>query len=305
MIDPMTGLGLAQALAGINAAMQGQTLADEYNRRITGQYPTDNGPTIGFADYTSDTPAISGDTSGSISTGSGDTPEDAWNDYVETTPSTTVSDTTGGVVSGSKVGTFVYSIMEENPGTARAAAKAIVPVAIPLDAAITAMGQAAGVSIDAANLDAETKQTLVNSYISVSGVVYDKAKGLVTAWKDEWGRILFPKKAFDSVYQTMQDEGIGGDGSISGLVPEENPYDLPSFGLAQGSSDGIWTISTDAITFTLAFSEASPYVGVVLASSENAPINYTLITGDGTIPQTITSLSSYTRDGLTDRKSVV
>lgn len=207
MIDPMTGAGLAEALTGINAAMQGQTLSDAYNQRMTGQYPTDNGPTIGFADYTTDTPAISGDTSGTISTGSGTTPVDAWNNYVENNPN--VSDTTGGVVSGSKVGTFVYSLMEENPGTAEAAAKAIVPVAVPLDAAITAMGQALGVSIDAANLDAETKNTLVNSYTSVSGVVYDKAKGLVTAWKDEWGRILFPKKAFDELSATIDDLDIG------------------------------------------------------------------------------------------------
>ena len=300
MIDPMTGLGLAQALAGINAAMQGQTLADEYNRRITGQYPTDNGPTIGFADYTSDTPAISGDTSGSISTGSGDTPEDAWNDYVETTPSTTVSDTTGGVVSGSKVGTFVYSIMEENPGTARAAAKAIVPVAIPLDAAITAMGQAAGVSIDAANLDAETKQTLVNSYISVSGVVYDKAKGLVTAWKDEWGRILFPKKAFDSVYQTMQDEGIGGDGTISGLVPEENPYNLPPFAISQGGSatTGFTRIEADAPAFGVAIGN---YVGIVFVSETRRSLTCTIYqNADPPSFQATANLSSeYTRDGRT------
>jgi hypothetical protein len=210
MIDPITGAGLTEALTAINAAMQGQTLADEYNRRITGQYPTDHGPTIGFTDYTTDTPAISGDTSGTISTGSGNTPVDAWNDYVEN-ENADVSDTTGGIVSGSKVGTFVYSIMEENPGTATAVVKAIVPVAVPLDAAITAISQAAGVSMDAANLDAETKQTLVNSYLATSGVIYDKAKGLVTAWKDEWGRILFPKKAFDAISNTISELGIGGD----------------------------------------------------------------------------------------------
>lgn len=213
MIYPYTGAGLVEAINGINAGMQGQTLSDAYNQRITGQYPTDNGPTIGFADYTSDTPAISGDTSGTISTGSGTTPVDAWNNYVENNPD--VSDTTGGVVSGSKVGTFVYSLMEENPGTAEAAAKAIVPVAVPLYAAITAMGQALGVSIDAANLDAETKNTLVNSYTSVSGVVYDKAKGLVTAWKDEWGRILFPKKAFDELSATIDDLDIGKEGTAT------------------------------------------------------------------------------------------
>lgn len=209
MIDPITGAALAEALTGITAAMQGQTIADAYNRRVTGQYPTYKGPTIGFANYTTDTPAISGNTSGTISTGSGTTPVDAWNDYVENTSSATVSDTTGGVVSGSKVGAFVYSIMEENPGTATKVVKAIAPVAVPLDAAITAIAQAVGVSMDASNLDAETKQTLVNSYIATSGVIYDKARGLVTAWKDELGRILFPKRAFDAVSASIDELGIG------------------------------------------------------------------------------------------------
>ena len=146
MIDPLTGAGLAEALTGLNSSMQGLSLADAYNQNITDQYPTDDGPTIGFANWTSDTPAISGDTSGSISTGSGATPVDAWNDYVENTPTATVSDTTGGVVSGSKVGTFVYSIMEEHPGTATAAAKAIVPVAVPLEAAIVGIGAATAIT---------------------------------------------------------------------------------------------------------------------------------------------------------------
>lgn len=211
MIEPLTGAGLVEALNGLNSAMQGLSLDDAYNQNITGQYPTDDGPTIGFANWTSDTPAVSGDTSGSISTGSGATPVDAWDNYVENAPNATVSDTTGGVVSGSKVATFVYSLMEENPGTAEAVAKAVVPVAVPLEAAITAIGQAIGVSIDAANLDAETKNTLVDSYMSVSGVIYDEAKNLVTAWKDEWGRILFPKKVFDALYNTIQEMGIGGE----------------------------------------------------------------------------------------------
>lgn len=268
MIDPITGAGLAGALSGLNAAMQGQTLIDAYNQRITGQYPTDNGPTIGFADYTSNTPAISGDTSGSISTGSGATPEDAWDDYVENTPSTTVSDTTGGVVSGSKVGTFVYSIMEENPGTARAAAKALAPVAVPLDAAITAMGQAVGVSIDAANLDAETKQTLVNSYVSVSGVVYDKAKGLVTAWKDEWGRILFPKKAFDAVYDTITDLGIGSEETATDpAYPDTELYISDSYSQVQQNQT---TTGIQTLTVTLESTTASDVKIAVVGSQPRA-----------------------------------
>lgn len=224
MIDPITGAGVSQALIDINAAMQGQTIADAYNQRITGQAPTDNGPTIGFADYTSNTPAISGDTSGSISAGSGSTPVDAWDNYVENTPSATVSDTTGGIVSGSKVGTFVYSIMEENPGTAVAAAKAVVPIAVPLYAAITALGQALGVSIDVNNLDDEVKDTLASSITTAGGIVYDKAKELVTAWKDEWGRILLPKKALEAVSDALSEMGIGGDPTeriaYSDLVPQ-------------------------------------------------------------------------------------
>lgn len=201
-----------EALAGISSQMSGMTLDQAYDQFITDQFDTDDGPTIGYADYTSDTPAISGNTSGSISTGTSSvTPVDAWHDYVEN-ENPDVSDTTGGIVSGSSVKTLVYSIMEENPGTATAVAKAVIPFAVPVEAAVVAMAQAAGVSIDAANLDAETKNTLVNSYLATSGVIYDKARGLVTAWKDEWGRILFPKKAFDAVSDSISEMGIGGEG---------------------------------------------------------------------------------------------
>lgn len=209
MIDPLTGAALSEALAGLTTQMQGMTLDQAYQNFIDNEYEVDDGPNIGFSNYTSNTPAISGDTSGSISTGTpGATPVDSWNDYVENEPSP-VSSVTGGVVSGSNVGTLAYSIMQnpENLGVSP-----IVPVGVPIDAAVTAMGQALGLSIDAANLDADTKNTLVNSYLSVSGVVYDKAKGLVTAWKDEWGRILFPKKAFDALSKTIDDLGLGDIG---------------------------------------------------------------------------------------------
>lgn len=207
MIDPITGAGVSEALTGLNSLMQGQSLADAYNQRITGQYETIDGPTIGFADYTSDTPAISGDTSGSISTGSGATPVDSWNNYVENNPN--VSDITGGVVSGSKVGTFVYSLMEEHPGTTTAAVKAIIPVAVPIEAAITAISQAIGVSIDMYNLSQDVKQELLDTVAANEGVLYDKAAGLLTAWKDEWGRILFPKKVFDAIDSTIDSLHIG------------------------------------------------------------------------------------------------
>lgn len=210
MIYPIGGEALASALAGLNGNFTGMTIGTAYDQYITGQYPTDDGPTIGFADYTSDKPSISGETNGTISTGNGDTPEEAWNDYVETTD-TTVSPVTGGVVSGSKVNTFVYSLIEDNDNVV----KAVAPVAVSIGTAIVALGQAVGVSIKAEELDIETKNTLANALASVGGVVYDKAKGLVTVWKDELGRILFPKKAFDAVYDAIENLDIGGNKSAT------------------------------------------------------------------------------------------
>lgn len=216
MIDPVTGAGIAEALAGISAGMAGQSLSDAYDDRMTGLIDVDDGPQIGYTNWTTDKPSISGDTSGSISDGTGVTPVDAWHDYVENEPLITVSDTTGGVVSGSNVAAFAYSLMEEHPGTAEAVVRAVAPVGIPLAAAVTAVAQAAGVSVDYANLASDVKESLTSA-LTGAGMIYDKARGLVTAWKDEWGRILFPKRAFDAVSDTIDELGIG-DTDVGGEV---------------------------------------------------------------------------------------
>ena len=219
MIDPITGAGISEALAALNAQMTGQSIEAAYNERISNHFDTVDGPSIGFADYTSDTPAISGDTNGSISSKSESDPIDAWIDYSEN-DAVSVSQQTGGVVSGSKVGTLIYSLVEDNEN----AAKAVATVAVPLDAAIVAIGQAVGVSIDAANLDADTKRTLAESYVSSGGVIYDKARELVTAWKDSLGRILFPKKALDSVYDVVKDWGGDDKYSVDPSITPTIPY---------------------------------------------------------------------------------
>lgn len=210
MIDPITGAGVAEALAGITAGMAGQSLSDAYDDRMTNMIDVDGGPQIGYGDWTTDKPSISGNTTGSISDGTGATPVDAWNDYVENTPFVTVSDTTGGAVSGSNVFTFAYSLMEENPGTAQAVVRAVAPVAVPIAAAVTALAQAAGVSVDYTNLASDVKESFTSA-LTGAGMIYDEAAGLVTAWKDEWGRILFPKRAFDSISQSITEMGIGED----------------------------------------------------------------------------------------------
>ena len=207
MIDPVTGLGMAEALSGINAALSGQTLDTAYNDRMNNLIDVDGGPQIGYGDWTQDKPSISGDTSGTISTVPSGVPIESWGEYIETASGVTVSSTTGGAVSGSKVGNLVYSLMEEHPGTAQSAVKAVAVVGVPVAAAITAISQAVGVSLEYANLAAETEQELNNALLSAGGVVYDKAKGLVAAWKDEWGRILFPKKALDSIYDVVKEWG--------------------------------------------------------------------------------------------------
>lgn len=208
MIDPVTSAGLAEALAAITAAMAGQSLSDAYDGRMTKRIHVDVGPQIGYGDWITYKPSISGNTGGSISDGTGSTPVDAWNDYVENEPLITVSETTGGAVSGSNVAAFAYSLMEEHPGTAQAVVRSVAPVGIPIAVAVTALAQAGGVSVAYANLASDVKEGLTSA-LTGAGMIYDEARGLVTAWKDEWGRILFPKRAFDSIYDSMEEMGIG------------------------------------------------------------------------------------------------
>jgi hypothetical protein len=228
MIDPITGAGVSAALAEITTGIGAASLADAYNDRMTSLIDVDDGPQIGYSDWTSDKPSISGKTSGTISDGTGDTPVDAWSEYVESTPSVTVSDTTGGAVSGSKVFTLAYSLMEEHPGTAQAVVKAVAPVAIPIAVAVTSLSQAAGVSVDYANLASDVKEGFT-SVLTGAGMIYDKAAGLVTAWKDEWGRILFPKKAFDAISDSIVEMGIGSGGQV--VPPAEYTFNtISSYG---------------------------------------------------------------------------
>lgn len=226
MIEALTGAGLAEALSGISAGLAGQSLSDAYDDRMNNMIDVDGGVQIGYGEWATDKPSISGDTQGSISPGAGATPVDAWNDYVENDPTVTVNPTTGGISSGSNVATVLYSLMEENPGTAQAVVKAVAPVAIPVAAAVTALAQAAGVSVDYANLDSTVKENLKNA-LTAAGTVYDKAKDMVTAWKDSLGNILFPKKAFDAISDSLDEQGIGGESGSYTSDLDTSPYVQP------------------------------------------------------------------------------
>lgn len=298
MIDPITGAAIAETLIDITAQMNGMTMDQAYEQFITDQIETDNGPSIGYTNYESNTPAITGDTNGTISTGTpGATPVDAWNDYVEN-ESPTISNITGGIVNGSNVGTLPYSIMG---GPGGLDLQAVTPIGVPVEVAVIAISQAVGVSIDAANLDVETKQTLVNSFLETSGVIYDKAKGLVTAWKDEWGRILFPKRSFDAISDTISELGIG-EGDVGGevdysdvdksilYVPSYSPnliaippsisYHAPTGGRTESVETGATAMIRQSPVTYFAYS-LSPFTGTKSPFPPSSPYQSTALTHNG------------------------
>lgn len=204
-IAPFPVPAMPGLMEGLTSQMTGMTADQAFKQFMDQQYHGGNDLKIGYTTVTTDTPAITGDTSSSIPSATISDPIDAWNDYVDN-QSDNVSEVTGGIVSGSAVDTIALSIIEKTD----LSPEAVVPVAIPLDAAIVAGAQALGVSIDAAQLDVETKQKFANSIVQSTGMIYDKAKNLVLAWKDKLGNILFPKSVVDAVNDVMDEEGIGG-----------------------------------------------------------------------------------------------
>lgn len=204
-IGPIPVPAMPGAMEALTTQMANMSADQAYNAFMDQQYESGNDLKIGYTVRTTDKPSISGDTSNTIPVSQEPVSIDAWDDYVD--GGGDVSPTTGGAVSGSKVASIALSIIERT----NLSAEAVAPVAIPLDVAIVAVSQAVGVSIEAAQLNAETKQKLADSIVQSTGMVYDKAKGLVTAWKDAWGNILFPKSVLDSVASDIEEEGIGKD----------------------------------------------------------------------------------------------
>lgn len=210
------------ALGEINADLTGQTLQQAWESQHMGD-PYDVG--FGITDWTSNEPAITGRTNNTIHNSSEADPVDAWHDYVENEAGK-VSDTTGGIVDGSGVNTFIYSLMEQHPQVGVDVVKAVVPVAVPIENAYVAISQVLGVSMDAAQMEVETKQKFANSIMQFNDLVYDAASGLVKAWWDGVN-ILFPKKAIEAVADMMEEEGIGAGESYTSDINYR--YSTPPF----------------------------------------------------------------------------
>lgn len=200
MIDPVTGAALGEALGAITGQMAGQSLADAYNQRMTDTYTDASGIEIGVGTYTDVKPSISGDTSNTVVDSQESDPSVAFDNYE--TAGGVVDSTTGGFIYGSNVGTYSYSLLNtDNDGV-----KAVAPVSVPVETAYVAIAQALGLSMKVSEVDPILADKFARAIVA-AGCVYDKAKGLVTAWWDGLN-MLFPKSAIDAVQQTIEEEGI-------------------------------------------------------------------------------------------------
>ena len=185
--------------------MAGMTAGEAYDEFMDDTFDVTGDTRIGFTTTQSDDPpAVSGNTSNTIVDSTNPVAVDAWNDYVEN-EAHPVSSTTGGIQDGSNVYALTYSILERTGG----APEAVATYGVPITAAIVAASQALGVSIDAAQLDVETRQAFANSIANTTGVIYDKARELVTVWKDALGNILFPKSVVEAIESVLIENGIG------------------------------------------------------------------------------------------------
>ena len=217
MIDPVTGAALGEALGAITGQMAGQSLADAYNQRMTDTYTDASGIEIGVGNYTDAKPSISGNTSNTVVDSQESDPSVAFYNYE--TAGGVVDSTTGGFIYGSNVGTYNYSLLE----TENQEVKAVAPVSVPVDTAYVAIAQALGVSMKVSEVDPALADKFARAIIA-AGCVYDKSKGLVTAWWDGVN-MLFPKSAVEAVDSVIVEEGIGpSEIAPSGTGSYESKY---------------------------------------------------------------------------------
>lgn len=220
MIDPVTGAALGEALGAITGQMAGQSLADAYNQRMTDTYTDASGIEIGVGTYTDVKPSISGNTSNTVVDSQESDPSVAFDHYE--TAGGVVDSTTGGFIYGSNVGTLSYSLLEDDQGSV----KAVAPVSVPVETAYVAIAQALGVSMKVSEVDPILADKFARAIVA-AGCVYDKAKGLVTAWWDGVN-MLFPKSAVDAVNDVIVEEGIGeGTDSATSDLETEWPQPIP------------------------------------------------------------------------------
>ncbi len=300
MIDPVTGAALGEALGAITGQMAGQSLADAYNQRMTDTYTDASGIEIGVGNYTDVKPSISGNTSNTVVDSQESDPSAAFDNYE--TAGGVVDSTTGGFIYGSNVGTYSYSLLEDDQGNV----KAVAPVSVPVETAYVAIAQALGLSMKVSEVDPILADKFARGIIA-AGCVYDKAKGLVTAWWDGLN-MLFPKSAIDAVQQTIEEEGIpeydSNQGTVtSPIISGSYPVGTPAYEMGEHSTDYNITVCT---TPGALIQESDLRIRSIIASA-SSPVSYTYKyvsrDRDGTISETPFSYEAsgrqYTYDGRT------
>ena len=306
MIDPVTGAALGEALGAITGQMAGQSLADAYNQRMTDTYTDASGIEIGVGNYTDNKPSISGNTSNTVVDSQESDPSVAFENYE--TAGGVVDSTTGGFIYGSNVGTYNYCLLE----TEDQEVKAVAPVSVPVETAYVAIAQALGLSMKVSEVDPVLADKFARGIIA-AGCVYDKAKGLVTAWWDGV-HILFPKTAIDVVNEVIEDEiqistelivdtsavdleGLPETGPIA-ISPPASYVGNGKYSLEytlNGNVEGVYTVPVGVVSNP----GASKYDGALFAygsygssvhlTSDNPNINNT----------TLEILAPYTHNGVT------
>lgn len=243
MIDPVTGAALADSLAGLTAGMSGMSLADAYNQHMTDTYTDASGIEIGVGNYMDNKPAITGDTSNTVIDSTNPDPLGAFQDYE--TAGGVIDSTTGGFIYGSMVDTYNYSLLQNTNNEVQA----VAPVAVPMDKAIVAISQALGLSMKIGEVDPIIADRFARGLLA-SGMVYDKAKGLVTAWWDGI-HILFPREAVEAVEDTITSLDLGDEEATSSFYPDTT---VPVTNYATFSSGDHQLYATGALFFAVSAS---------------------------------------------------
>ena len=203
MIDPISGALLAEALGITTGIMAGMTAAQAISNSpgVLGSYDIENENHIIYKNNTGTTPAISGDTDGTIVQSTESDPIDAWDEAAEEYK---VNESTGGIVSGSNATTYNYAYLDTGSGV-----QAVAPVAVDADYALLSISQLLGLSIDLSTLDPVFKSQALD-IIMRGGMAYSSASNLLSAWWDG-AKILFGKAVANDLYAFFEEYGIGTD----------------------------------------------------------------------------------------------
>lgn len=301
MIDPVSGAAVAGTIAEINNGLAGMSLADAYNAHMDSTYDDASGVSIGVGNWTSDKPAITGDASNSIYDSNEDTAQEAWLDWMHENPDL-VNQITGGASLGSDAKIINYSLIEKVVGTSPVV-QAVQPIAVPLEYAVLGLSQALGVSMDLAEMDAQTKADMGHAFLEAGGMMYDKARDLALAWWDGVN-ILFPKQSLEAMEDGLESMNIptasaqGGE-ATSDSFPGVTVYPSNHGGYSGSYSGKSYSRTFWGVTF-VSFINSQGYPHIIGCSDYSGATYYYETNDNGAVRSgSIQCTQSYTHNRKT------